>query len=199
MTEYRPFVQDIPVRPREAPAAPMAAGTRPCAVKGCTNAGDYRAPTSPTRMDEYQWLCLGHVREHNSRWDYFRGMSAADVERYLKDGQTGHRPTWSIGVNRAKAGTNPFSRLTDPLGIFARGQEPNRPEPPRGRHIGTLQRQALDTLDLDETASLKDVKARYKELVKQFHPDANGGDRSCEDRLKRVIRAYRILRASNFE
>jgi DnaJ-class molecular chaperone len=40
------------------------------------------------------------------------------------------------------------------------------------------------------------VKARYKQLVKQVHPDANGGDRSYEDRLREVINAYNTLKAA---
>lgn len=203
MSEYRPFVQDIPVRPRqegeELRHATQSRNARRCAVNGCPADGSYRAPMSPLKVDEYQWLCLDHVREHNSRWDFFRGMSAADVERYLKDNQIGHRPTWAIGVNRAKTAAHRWSAFRDPIGLFSGAEGPTaRPEQPRGRHLGALQRQALETLNLDETATLKDVKARYKELVKQFHPDANGGDRSCEDRLKGVIRAYRTLRTSNF-
>jgi DnaJ-class molecular chaperone len=37
------------------------------------------------------------------------------------------------------------------------------------------------------------VKARYKELVKRHHPDANGGDKSAEERFKTVSEAYRTL------
>jgi DnaJ-class molecular chaperone len=54
----------------------------------------------------------------------------------------------------------------------------------------------LDVLGLGETATLQEVKSRYKELVKRFHPDANGGDRGAEERLKQVIKAYAVLRAS---
>jgi len=54
----------------------------------------------------------------------------------------------------------------------------------------------LEVLDLDATATLHQIKARYKELVKRFHPDANGGDRGAEERLKKVIQAYGVLRAS---
>jgi DnaJ-class molecular chaperone len=57
---------------------------------------------------------------------------------------------------------------------------------------------ALDALGLEEAATLSQVKARYKELVKRFHPDTNGGDRGKEERLKQVIRAYGHLRASGF-
>ncbi len=51
---------------------------------------------------------------------------------------------------------------------------------------------ALDTLGLPETATKEQVKVRYKELLKQHHPDTNGGDRSTEDRLQAVIQAYKI-------
>ena len=59
-----------------------------------------------------------------------------------------------------------------------------------------IQALALDVLNLEAGASLHQIKARYKELVKRFHPDANGGDRGAEERLKRVIQAYAVLRAS---
>ena len=38
------------------------------------------------------------------------------------------------------------------------------------------------------------VRRRYAELVKRFHPDANGGDRSSEEQLGRVIASYQILK-----
>ncbi|MCC2100522.1 MAG: DnaJ domain-containing protein, partial [Hyphomicrobiales bacterium] len=49
---------------------------------------------------------------------------------------------------------------------------------------------------LDETADPAAIKARYKELVKRLHPDANGGDRSSEDKLREIIRAYNYLRTA---
>ena len=35
---------------------------------------------------------------------------------------------------------------------------------------------------------------RYIELVKRLHPDANGGDKTAEDRLKLVNQAYTTLK-----
>ena len=70
--------------------------------------------------------------------------------------------------------------------------QPRRPE----RHLTRLQIMAMDTLQLAHNATLIEIKARYKELVKRFHPDANGGDRGAEERLKQVIKAYGVLRAS---
>jgi len=53
---------------------------------------------------------------------------------------------------------------------------------------------ALADLDLDATAKGPAIRVRYIELVKRCHPDANGGDRSAEHKLQRVIRAYKTLR-----
>ena len=42
------------------------------------------------------------------------------------------------------------------------------------------------------------IKARFKELVKRHHPDANGGDRSSEDKLREIIQAYNYLKSIGF-
>ena len=59
------------------------------------------------------------------------------------------------------------------------------------------QRRDLAELDLDETANLQDIKMRYKQLVKRFHPDANGGDKRAEERFKSINEAYRSLISSD--
>lgn len=194
MSQATRYVHDIPVRPRE-PSRAKGPG-RACAVKGCSERGEYRAPLSPRQIDEHQWLCLQHVRAHNLSWDFFRGMSQDDVDRYIREGVTGHRPTWLLGEKTARPKSPLRERYNDEFGFFGDGEAAVQPEPRRVRT--RLQKDALEALDLEENASLKEVQARYKELVKRFHPDANGGDRSCEEQLKRVIRAYRTLKASNF-
>jgi curved DNA-binding protein CbpA len=42
------------------------------------------------------------------------------------------------------------------------------------------------------------LKARYKELVKRHHPDAHGGDKAAEERLKVINQAYSTLKTSYF-
>ncbi len=114
---------------------------------------------------------------------------------FRNDAVTGHRPTWPLGKRAA--------RLHNSLNDFqfegafggeerAEPQSPRRPE----RQVTRLQLTAFDTLQLEPSATLNEIKARYKELVKRFHPDANGGDRGAEERLKQVIKAYGVLRAS---
>jgi curved DNA-binding protein CbpA len=40
------------------------------------------------------------------------------------------------------------------------------------------------------------VKKQYKRLVKQTHPDKNGGDAAAEERLKDINLAYSLIRKS---
>jgi curved DNA-binding protein CbpA len=60
----------------------------------------------------------------------------------------------------------------------------------------TVTMRAFAVLGLEETAGAETIKAQYKILVKRNHPDANGGDRSCEEKLREIIHAYKTLRAA---
>ena len=64
--------------------------------------------------------------------------------------------------------------------------------------VRNAERKALDTLGVDLGATRADIKARFKMLVKRHHPDANGGDRGSEDRLREVIQAYNYLKSAGF-
>ena len=66
------------------------------------------------------------------------------------------------------------------------------------RRVRPLEQKALETMNLEPGATGEAVRARYKELVKQLHPDANGGDRGHEERLRDVIQAYKLLKQSGF-
>jgi curved DNA-binding protein CbpA len=70
-----------------------------------------------------------------------------------------------------------------------------KPEPKKPRH-GAIVRRAFDIMGLDETADATAIKAQFKALVKRFHPDANGGDRGYEERLREIIKAHDTLRAA---
>ena len=86
----------------------------------------------------------------------------------------------------------------DPFGIFGPGKAREDDERAAfNRRLGKLERGALTDLDLDATADSSAIRVRYIELVKRCHPDANGGDRSAEHKLQRVIRAYKTLRRAN--
>ncbi|PSC04997.1 molecular chaperone DnaJ [Alsobacter soli] len=201
-----PIFDKIRSRPRRAEAAqPKAAGSNGprCDHPGCQALGEHRAPKGRLHEGEYFRFCMEHVREYNASYNYFAGMSDEAVAKYQKEALVGHRPTWSMGVKNggaqqaSPAGEAEF-HYEDPLGVFRAAGFAGRAqaEAPRRPGVGPLARKAYDTLGLDETAEPAAVKARYKELVKQVHPDANGGDRSLEDRLREIINAYNTLKAA---
>jgi hypothetical protein len=175
-----------------------------CERSGCQAGGLYRAPKGRGQEGQYWRFCLDHVREYNASYNYFAGMSDDAVAAYQKDAVIGHRPTWSMGVNAAaRSGPAPDAparewEYLDPLGVLRGegvGQARRTPEPPRPRYSAPVRR-ALDVLGLDEAASAAAIKAQYKALVKRFHPDAHGGDRSFEERLRDIITAHDTLKAA---
>lgn len=168
-----------------------------CNHPDCLSAGLYRAPMGREREGQYFSFCLDHVRAYNANYNYFKGMTDDAVARFQREDVVGHRPTWNMGVNRAGRGfreeaVDPREFFRDRGGGARRARMGAMPEPPRPP-LAT--RKALSVLALEESADRETVKARYKELVKRLHPDANGGDRSREEKLREIIQAYNYLRS----
>ncbi|MDA1132229.1 MAG: J domain-containing protein [Proteobacteria bacterium] len=176
--------------------APPAA--RGCEAPGCAEPGPYRAPKSRERLGQYHWFCLEHVREYNAAWNFFEGMDQADIENFRDLDVIGHRPTWPLGLGplNGKSGSirDPYRfRAQEAAGAWpdASGDTPK----PRAR---PEQQEALAELELAEETTTAQIRQRYKELVKRYHPDLNGGDKRGEERLKDVNRAYAVLMDSGY-
>ena len=182
---------------RPAVAAESAnADSRNCQHPKCVEAGLYRAPKSRDRLREYYWFCLAHVRAYNSAWDYCAGFSEADFEAQVRAQACWERPTWRLGdwhTHRPEAAMAAFAAA---FGIEAdeeAGDNRSRRRQERSRTTATDDK-ALAVLGLAPKATRAEIKARYKRLVKRYHPDANGGDRQAEERLKVINQAYSTLR-----
>ena len=184
---------------------------RPCCDwPECANAATHRAPKGRNREREYWRFCLDHVREYNHSYNCFDGMSLDDIAKYQRDAVIGHRPTWKMGMNGGRPTSRSHSArfqpelggATDPFGVFREfgGPDGTRPDGERteARAVRNAERKALDALGLEPNASASDVKTRFKALVKRHHPDANGGDRSSEDKLREIIQAYKYLKSIGF-
>lgn len=197
-----PLFDRIRIGPSEAEEV-VEADARRCDHAGCAKAGEYRAPMGRGKEGKFFLFCLDHVKAYNATYNYFAGMNDEALAAYQKQEEIGHRPTWKLGVNASAARMSQRGRfaggqsgpdLQDAFNLL-RGrarQQQERAEP----RIGALAKKALETLDLDESADRAAIKARYKELVKRFHPDANGGDRSREGRLQEILKAYQTLKSS---
>ena len=178
-----------------------------CEWAGCKQQGTHRAPKGRFKEGQYYRFCLDHVREYNKSYNYFAGMDDDDVIAYQRSAATGHRPTWTMGVN--KAGAEPpdperaryswAESFVDPFGVFGGGNaRKSASSEPARRPLKNLERKSFAALNLDGHEAGPEIKARYKTLVKRLHPDANGGDRSSEDRLRQIIQAYHYLKSAGF-
>ena len=203
--QYKPKFVDIRVRPpkpdedaRADDGNALKPGERACDHPGCRLAAQTRAPKSRDLLNEHYWFCTPHAADYNRHWDFFSGMNDAQVRAYQAGSATGDRPTWAFEASRrsreAMAARSSTDRaFADPFGLFAAARR-RAEQAAQERKIGKIERGALADLDLDATAQPQAIRARYIELVKRCHPDANGGDRSAEHKLQRVIRAYQALR-----
>ena len=177
-------------RPRAYAPDPAAPG-RPCEIGGCPNAGEYRAPKSPTALHDYWWFCLDHVRAYNSSWDFYKGMTPGQIEAQLRADTAWQRPSWPLG--RLGGVYVDEDALRDPLASLA--EHRSRTARRAAATAPAELRAPLATLGLDWPTTLAAVKTRYKELAKRHHPDANGGDKGAEERLKTINLAYAEVRA----
>jgi hypothetical protein len=160
---------------------------RVCEWPGCAERGSFRAPQARSRLTQYFWFCLDHVRDYNAAWNYYEGMTEDQVEADIRFDTVWQRPSW------------PFVRVLHRYS-FAQsplfGDSQGAGDAPRSRRrtaVATAEQRALIVLDLTPPVTLSVVKARYKELVKRYHPDANGGAKAAEERFKEINEAYRTV------
>ena len=175
-----------------------------CQHPDCQLPGVYRAPKSRTQLNEYFWFCLDHVRDYNKAWDYYAGMSQAEIERHVRNDVVGQRPTWPLGKWGAHG---PGGRTSAPRSAFipddvaealdgaAQARKTRAREEQRRNSRLSKEEQALAVLELRAPVTMDEIRTRYRILVKKLHPDANGGDKSAEEQLKVVNQAYSTLKA----
>ncbi len=53
------------------------------------------------------------------------------------------------------------------------------------------------TLGVQRSATDKEIKAAYRKLARQFHPDANAGNKEAEEKFKEISEAYEVLKDSD--
>lgn len=168
-----------------------------CAAPGCDAPGEYKAPLQPANFDgpgAWRFLCLDHVREHNAKYNFFDGMSPDEISRAqspLAGWQRASRPFAANGSDpppRWSDFADPLDAIAARFGSIREAATPSR--------FSTGERRALSVLGLAEDADRHALRQRYSALVRRYHPDKNGGDRSHEGRLGEVIEAYQLLRKS---
>lgn len=166
-----------------------------CSVRGCREPGEFRAPLTPGDFDgpgTWRWLCLDHVREHNSKYNFFEGMTPEEIEAAQSPIAGWDRPTRLFSAPGADPGPA-WADFRDPLDAISARFRPDQKRT-RVARFTAQERHALGVLGLTDDADLHAVRKRYSGLVRRYHPDRNGGDRSHERKLGEVIAAWQSLR-----
>ncbi|HEX6603460.1 MAG TPA: DnaJ domain-containing protein [Sphingomicrobium sp.] len=167
-----------------------------CAVPGCREPGEYKAPLQPANFDgpgAWRFLCLDHVREHNARYNFFDGMSPEEIQEAQSPLAGWDRPSRRFAAN----GADPppaWADFADPLDAIS--TRFRRAASDGVSRFSKAEQRALSVLGLGEDADRHQLRQRYSGLVRRYHPDKNGGDRSHERKLGEVIEAYQLLRRS---
>lgn len=177
---------------------------RPCSVPGCPEPGEFRAPAldgSPHQEGpRWRWLCLDHVREFNQGYNFFTGMTPDEIAAAQRPFAGWERETRAFSSN-AHSPPPKWADFSDPLDAIgakfkermarARADAQVRQD---GAFLSADDRKALGVMELPIDADRRALRQRYTELLRRYHPDHNGGDRSHEGALQGVIRAYGHLR-----
>lgn len=178
---------------------------RLCNAPGCDEPGEFRAPgVRVSGFDgpgDYRWFCLDHVRQFNAGYDFFAGMTPEEILKAQSPLSGWERETRAFRPDAGIDAAPRWADFADPLEAIssrarARREDHLRAAEAARRGISPDERKAYDVLKLDYKADRRALRSRYSELVRKFHPDRNGGDRSHEGRLQEVVEAYNLLKTS---
>ncbi len=157
-----------------------------CYWASCRQPGDYKAPKPGGAPRDYQWFCEEHIVQFNKSWDFFAGMSEAEIYAFQKDSYLGHNPTWKVNHQASSM----HQRMNDAFGkLFGEGAGFESVQVTLPREL----RDALAVLDLEHPTDKDSIKSQYRELAKKYHPDRNAGNKLAEEAFKKVTHAYQIL------
>jgi hypothetical protein len=143
-----------------------AVNVRMCDRHGCGEPGDRPAPKSPNSRERW-YFCENHAAEYNKGWNYFEGLTKeeAAAREHAERGDTAYEQARHWGW------TGPGD------GSRSRGEM-----------------DALRALGLESDADFDAVKAAYRKLAMQYHPDRNANDAEAAKQFQAVQAAYEVLR-----
>lgn len=145
-------------------------------------------------------MCLEHVREFNSGYDWFEGMSAEEILDAQGPASGWRTESPSFRPTAGVDGMPRWSDFDDPLDAISARAAGIKSRAEREAEMavdGRYSREeaaALELMGLGSDTDRRRLRRRYSELVRRYHPDRNGGDRQYETRLNKVVEAYNLLR-----
>ena len=144
-----------------------AVRVRLCDREGCNEPGDRPAPKAPNSPERWMF-CETHAAEYNKNWNYFAGLTAEEAARRASEEESS-ASAFRSSAHYAWGGPGDGSRSRDEM-------------------------RALDALELESDADFQSVKAAYRRLAKEHHPDRHKGDKEAAKHFHAIQAAYDVLK-----
>ena len=144
-----------------------AARVRLCDREGCDEPGDRPAPKAPNSRERWMF-CEAHAAEYNKNWNYFAGLTAEEAAKRQAEEES-DASAYRKSAHYQWAGPGDGSRSRDEM-------------------------RAIDALELESDADFVAIKAAYRRLAKEHHPDVKQGDEEAAKRFQTIQAAYDVLR-----
>ncbi len=161
-----------------------------CDWNNCKEIGSYKAPVEKDNSKKYRLLCLKHIKEFNKNWNYFKNMNDHEIEFFIKSDLTWHKATKKFGSSDNFFNVMWNNALDDKLNIF---KSTNFKDFKKTK-VSQTDKDALSVMELNDDVKCEQIHAKFKYLVKKYHPDKNHGSKKFEDRLKKITLAYSQLK-----
>ena len=157
----------------------------------CNEIGEFKAPAK--KKEGYLWFCEEHIKEYNKKWDFFEGMSQAQIEDFVFQDIIGHRKTQKFGSMDNFFHDLWNNAIEDELLNLSKFKKTLNKH---NNDYTEKQISALKKMDLKPSINWMGIKEQFKKLVKKYHPDMNAGDTKYEEKLKEITIAYSYLKTS---
>jgi hypothetical protein len=146
-----------------------AVKVRLCDREGCDKPGDRPAPKSPNSPERW-YFCEEHAGEYNRNWNYFEGLTAEEAAQREAE-ERRDAGGFAESKHNSWAGPGDGSRSRDEM-------------------------RALDVLELEPDADFEAVRAAWRKLAKENHPDIRPNDADAAKRFQAIQTAYEVLRTA---
>ena len=144
-----------------------ATRVRLCDREGCSEPGDRPAPKAPNSPERWMF-CEPHAAEYNKNWNYFAGLSAEEAAKRAAEEEAG-ASAFRKSAHYQWAGPGDGTRSRDEM-------------------------RALETLEVDPDADFTAIRAAYRRLAKEHHPDIKRGDEGAAKHFQAIQAAYEVLK-----
>tara|TARA_Y100000996_G_scaffold397727_1_gene365069 strand:- start:17 stop:601 length:585 start_codon:yes stop_codon:yes gene_type:complete len=166
-----------------------------CDSENCNEKGEYRAPKSRIRLNEYFYFCLKHIKEYNKSWDFYKGLTVNQIELSMRKDTVWDRPSWPLkgDPNKVLDQINEF--ISNDYNLFKKDKDFIEFDKNRLEDVSLTpeQNKALQLFGLKLPVNLEELKKKYKKLVKIFHPDVNDNNKEAENKFKEINESYKLL------